>query len=475
MVFNSFEFVIFLLIAFLVYWKLSHKGQNIFLVIASYVFYGWWDWRFLLLMLASTLVDFITSVFIDLTERQSRRKTLLFISIFINLGILGFFKYFNFFVTSLQDALMAFGINELSLETLNIVLPVGISFYTFQTLGYVIDVYRKQIKPTKNLIEFMGFVSFFPQLVAGPIERASNLLGQFQLKRIFNYPLVIDGCRQILWGFFKKMVIADSLAGVVDNIYTNSLTVSGWHLALATFFFAFQIYCDFSGYSDIALGVARLFGFRLTRNFHFPFFSKNIIQFWQRWHITLASWLRDYAFIPLSRWGGHQMTLIRYARNVLITFGISGLWHGANWTFVLWGLLHGAYFIPYAIFKNRFKKTPETGPSLRDLHQIILTFFLVFISWILFRSESVAQAFFIFKKIFLDLPNLPALGELYPKRLLLIGVFILVEWIQRNKEHPLQLPASVPGWLKWLVYYAILVLILLFGNFDYIPFIYFQF
>ena len=337
MSFNSLEFLVFLVIVFLVYWKLNHKSQNIFLVVASYVFYGWWDWRFLFLLLASTFIDFFVGLAINVTESQSRRRVFLIASILANLGILGFFKYYDFFVTSLQQALASIGLQTSSLTTLGIILPVGISFYTFQTMSYAIEIYQKKIQPTRSFLEFMGFVSFFPQLVAGPIERASNLLGQFKENRVFNYHLAIDGCRQMLWGFFKKIVIADNLAGIVDNIYGSAFSVSGWQLALATFFFAFQVYCDFSGYSDIALGTARLFGFHLTRNFNFPYFSKNIIQFWQRWHITLSSWLKDFVFMPLSRWGRHQLTLVRYARNIVITFAISGLWHGANWTFIFWG------------------------------------------------------------------------------------------------------------------------------------------
>ena len=476
MSFNSLEFLVFLVIVFLVYWKLNHKSQNIFLVVASYVFYGWWDWRFLFLLLASTFIDFFVGLAINVTESQSRRRVFLIASILANLGILGFFKYYDFFVTSLQQALASIGLQTSSLTTLGIILPVGISFYTFQTMSYAIEIYQKKIQPTRSFLEFMGFVSFFPQLVAGPIERASNLLGQFKENRVFNYHLAIDGCRQMLWGFFKKIVIADNLAGIVDNIYGSAFSVSGWQLALATFFFAFQVYCDFSGYSDIALGTARLFGFHLTRNFNFPYFSKNIIQFWQRWHITLSSWLKDFVFMPLSRWGRHQLTLVRYARNIVITFALSGLWHGANWTFVFWGVLHGLYAVPYAILKTRtrYQKTEETKSGLKDIHQILFTFLLVLVGWVFFRAENITQAFYVFKKIFLDLPNLPSLSELYPKRLLLIGAFILVEWFQRNKEHALRLD-NFPKWGRLSIYYFIIILILSLGNFNYIPFIYFQF
>lgn len=473
MLFNSIEFIIFLIIVFLIYWRLNHRNQNIFLVIVSYIFYGWWDWRFLFLILLSTLIDFFTGLFIGATESKSRRKIFLFVSIFANIGLLGFFKYFDFFIASLKDALIFIGAQPTSLTTLGIILPVGISFYTFQTMSYTIDVYQNKIKPTKNFMQFMGFVSFFPQLVAGPIERASHLLGQFEQKRFFNYPLAIDGCRQMLWGFFKKIVIADTLAVTVNAIYGNVFDVSGWHLALATIFFAFQIYCDFSGYSDIAIGASRLFGFHLNRNFHFPYFSKNIIQFWQRWHISLSTWFRDYIFIPL---GGSRVALSKYIRNILATFVISGFWHGANWTFIFWGLLHGIYFIPYAISKthDRYKKEKESSPSLKDIHNIIFTFLLVAAGWIFFRAESITQGFYIVKKIALDLPNMLPLSELYPKKMFLIGIFVVIEWWQRNKAHPLQL-GNIPKWIRWPIYYAVIILILFFGNFDYTPFIYFQF
>lgn len=351
------------------------------------------------LMFFSTLIDFVTGIFVGTTENKLRRKIFLFISIFMNLGLLGFFKYFDFFVVSLKDALSTIGMPSSSLSTLGIILPVGISFYTFQTMSYTIDVYQNKIKPTKDFIQFMGFVSFFPQLVAGPIERAGHLLGQFEKKRFFNYPFVIDGCRQMLWGFFKKIVIADTLAIVVNDIYGNVWGASGWHLAIATIFFAFQIYCDFSGYSDIAVGASRLFGFYLNRNFNFPYFSKNIIQFWQRWHISLSTWFRDYVFIPL---GGSRVALSKYIRNIMATFVLSGFWHGANWTFIFWGFLHGIYFIPYAISKNRdhYKKEKESSPGLKDIHKIIFTFLLVIIGWIFFRAESIAQGVYIIKKIF---------------------------------------------------------------------------
>lgn len=475
MTFNSPEFLIFLAVVFFTYWVLNLKYQNLFLVLASYIFYGWWDWRFLALMFISASVDYLAGLFLEKTDNEKKRKYILSSALTANLVILGFFKYYNFFVSSFQNGLGTLGIPMQSLTTLSIILPVGISFYTFQSMSYSIDVFRRTVRPTRDFVAFTAYVSFFPQLVAGPIERASNLLPQFQARRRFDYAVAAEGLRQMLWGFFKKIVIADNLGMVVEKIYGNVYGASSWELLVATFFFAFQIYCDFSGYSDIATGTARLFGFRLMRNFAYPYFSTNIIQFWKRWHISLSTWFRDYVYIPM---GGSKVNLWKYARNVLTVFIVSGIWHGANWTFVAWGAIHGAYFLPLAVSKNsnRYKEAREDMPSLKNLHRIIFTFFLVLFAWVFFRAKNIGEAVYILGKIistgFLAFPGFSAL---YPKRLVIIGILIFAEWISRNKQHPLIGLERLPKIFRFGLYYAIIFAIFFFGNFGSLPFIYFQF
>ncbi len=351
MLFNSIEFAIFLPIVFILYWFVTNKNlklQNILLVLASYVFYGWWDWRFLSLIVFSSFVDYSVGVALSKTTLVRKRKALLWTSILINLGFLGFFKYFNFFAESFADAFTLFG-RHMETSRLEILLPVGISFYTFQTLSYSIDVYKRKLEPTKDVVAFFAFVSFFPQLVAGPIERATNLLPQFYKKRHFVYARAVDGMRQILWGLFKKMVIADNCAEYANQIFNNYEDYSGSTLFLGALFFTFQIYGDFSGYSDIAIGTSRLFGFNLMQNFAFPYFSRDIAEFWRRWHISLSTWFRDYLYIPL---GGSRGGTWMKVRNTFIIFIVSGFWHGANWTFIIWGFLNALYFLPLLIMKK---------------------------------------------------------------------------------------------------------------------------
>ena len=346
MLFNSIEFAIFLPIVFILYWFVTNRNlkiQNILLVCASYLFYGWWDWRFLSLIFFSSIVDYLVGIGLSKTEKTGKRKFLLLISIFVNLGFLGVFKYFNFFAENFAQAFTLFG-SSIEPNRLNIILPVGISFYTFQTLSYSIDVYKKKLQPTKDIVAFFAFVSFFPQLVAGPIERATNLLPQFYKKREFSYDKATDGMRQILWGLFKKMVIADNCARLVNDIFDNFETFSGSTLLFGIVLFAFQIYGDFSGYSDIAIGTSRLFGFNLKRNFAFPYFSRDIAEFWRRWHISLSTWFRDYVYIPL---GGSRGGKFSQVRNIFIIFIVSGFWHGANWTFIVWGALNA--YISYRL------------------------------------------------------------------------------------------------------------------------------
>ena len=398
MIFNSFTFLAFFIVFFILYFLLRHrvKSQNVLLLVGSYIFYGWWDFRFLSLIIFSTLIDFWVGNKISAAITKKRKRKLLFMSMSINLGLLIVFKYFNFFMDSLYYSLNKLGYTIENQFILNIILPVGISFYTFQTLSYSIDIYRGKIKPAESLVSFAAFVGYFPQLVAGPIERASNLLPQIENIRKITIRDISIGCRLALWGFFKKVVIADSLAIPVDDIFGTYTSLSGETLILGVFFFSFQIYCDFSGYSDIAIGLSRCMGIRLMSNFKFPYFSRNISEFWRRWHISLSSWFKDYLYIPL---GGASNSTYLTLRNVLIVFLISGLWHGANITFIVWGVSHFLFYLIEFLFKsNRTFLGDPLSPkfSLSYFKQLILqvrTFIFVAFAWIFFRSENIISAF----------------------------------------------------------------------------------
>lgn len=482
MLFNSIDFAIFLPIVFVLYWfvaKRNLKLQNALVVVASYVFYGWWDWRFLSLILFSTLVDYVVGLRLHSEDHKFKRKALLWTSILVNLGFLGFFKYFNFFLDNFVTAFSFFG-SEIQAGSLNIILPVGISFYTFQTLSYTIDVHRRKLEPTKDLLAFSAFVSFFPQLVAGPIERASHLLPQFYTKRKFDYTLAVDGLRQILWGLFKKIVIADTCAGFANEIFNNSADMNGSSLILGALFFTFQIYGDFSGYSDIAIGTARLFGFDLMKNFAFPYFSRDIAEFWRRWHISLSTWFRDYLYIPLG--GSRGGTMVK-VRNTFIIFIVSGFWHGANWTFIVWGALNAIYFLPLLLTNNNRNNLDTIAherylPSLKESILMLSTFGLTVFAWIFFRAENIGVAFAYVAEIFsfssFESPNYSGFGAI--KRIgLLIVLFITIEWIGREHQYGLQKIG-----LKWkrplriAMYYAIAFAVLWFSEQEQ-EFIYFQF
>ena len=474
MVFNSLPFAVFLPLVFCGYWFLFQrdvKAQNLFVVFASYFFYGWWDWRFLVLIALSTLVDFFVGQKLT-TANGPRRKWLLACSLLFNLGLLGFFKYCNFFIDSATSALNAMGVAA-NPTSLNLILPVGISFYTFQTLSYTIDVYREKIEPCKDLVSFAAYVSFFPQLVAGPIERATNLLPQFYRSRQFDTEQAKDGLRQILWGLLKKVVIADNCAGVVNRIFENYETLPASALVLGAIYFAFQIYGDFSGYSDIAIGTAKLFGFDLMRNFAYPYFSRDIAEFWRRWHISLSTWFREYVYVPL---GGSRGSRAAQFRNVLIVFVVSGLWHGANWTFVFWGLLNGLFFLPlmFAGSNRRNLDTVAAGkllPSTREAAQILLTFGLTCLAWIFFRAESISHAFDYIVRIFdVSLFSRPEGIRTLP----LCLAMLCVEWIQREKAHALEVTGQ-PVAVRWAIYYAVIAAIIALGEFGHHEFIYFQF
>lgn len=478
MLFNSIEFALFLPIVFILYWFVTRhnlKLQNLLIVASSFIFYGWWDWRFLLLLVFSASVDYLVGLGLSREDDPRKRKRLLGISIAVNLGILGFFKYFNFFTESFIDAFTLFGVH-LSGSSLHIVLPVGISFYTFQALSYSIDVYRKNLEPTRDVVAYFAFISFFPQLVAGPIERATHLLPQFYTKRTFDYAKAVDGMRQILWGLFKKIVIADNCALYANKIFDHYGDYSGSTLLLGAVFFAFQIYGDFSGYSDIAIGTSRLFGFDLMRNFNFPYFSRDMAEFWRRWHISLSTWFRDYVYIPL---GGSKGGTWMKVRNTFIIFLLSGFWHGANWTFIVWGLLNALYFLPLLLLdKNRINTDVVAQgkllPSMKEFLQISLTFFLTTLAWIFFRAKSMGAALGYLKGIFAA--SLFSVPKVFPATtLLLLAAFILIEWLQRDKQHALKLERlKLPRALRWAAYYLIIMVTILYGG-QQQEFIYFQF
>ncbi|MBN1950730.1 MAG: MBOAT family protein [Bacteroidales bacterium] len=487
MLFNSIDFAIFLPIVFILYWFVINrklKYQNFLLLVASYVFYGWWNPIFLSLIVISSTVDYWVGIQLSKEERTDKRKLLLLTSLLLNLGFLGVFKYFNFFVQSFADAFTLLG-NPINTTVLHITLPVGISFYTFQTLSYSIDVYRRKLEPTKDVVAFFSFVSFFPQLVAGPIERASNLLPQFYQNRKFDPVKATDGMRQILWGLFKKVVIADNVATYVTEAFNNYQDYNGFTLFIGAVFFAFQIYCDFSGYSDIAIGTARLFGFTLMRNFAFPYFSRDIAEFWRRWHISLSTWFRDYVYIPL---GGSRVSKAKMIRNTFIIFLVSGFWHGANWTFVIWGALNAIYFLPLLLMKQNRRNLDIAAkgkylPSIREFLQIALTFFLTVIAWVFFRSQTVAEAFIITKKIFtsiyvIDVAELRSLSNslwVTTSHVALVILLVVAEWLQRDKQHALEFENTrLPRLVRWAYYYFIIFLIFYFTGTQQ-DFIYFQF
>ena len=475
MLFNSLEYLIFLPTVFILYWfvfKKDLKNQNLLILISSYFFYGWWDWRFLSLIFFSTVVDYFVGLKIYDSQDNKVKKSYLWISILFNLGLLGFFKYFNFFIESWIDLLGSFGYEQKSVWTLNVILPVGISFYTFQTMSYSLDIYFKKLKPTRDFISFASFVSFFPQLVAGPIVRASHLLPQLLSKRVFKYDQGVQGLRLILWGMFKKVVIADSLAWRVNYSFENYHTLDGGTLLLGLIYFSIQIYCDFSGYSDIAIGTAKLFGINIRTNFNFPYFSRDIGEFWRRWHISLSSWFRDYLYIPLGGSRGSQWTSIR---NIFIIFIVSGFWHGANWTFIVWGLTHALLYIPlFLIGKNRRYTTNVVAennwfPSIKELFQIGITYFSTTIAWVFFRSENISSSFKYLNSMILkfSIPLDNRGGITYILLLICFDLFLL-----KNNNEMLEINFFIS---RWAFYIVILFLIYLHINLETSEFIYFQF
>ncbi len=475
MLFNSIEYMLFLPIVFMIYWLLYRnvKAQNIFILCASYLFYGLWDWRFLILIAFTTLCSFVSGILISGSENHVGRKLVSVANIMVNLAILGVFKYYDFFAGSFSRLLGVMGIDT-GYVTLNIVLPVGISFYTFQALSYSIDVYRKRLNATTNIVAFAAYISFFPQLVAGPIERATQLLPQFYVKRRFDYSKAVDGLRQILWGFFKKVAIADSCASVVDRVFNDYILYDSSNLILAAILFSIQIYCDFSGYSDIAIGTAKLFGIDLICNFRYPYFSRDIAEFWRRWHISLNTWFRDYVYIPL---GGSRCGRTKVFRNILVIFLLSGLWHGANWTFVAWGAYHAVLFLPLILLGLNRRNVGEIQHgsmswNLMVAIQIIITFILVTVGWIIFRADNIDNAWGYIVKIFTS----GEFGPIISCKTIMCYVFIMLvcEWINRGHEHALNLRGVKCKWLRYMIYYALIFLIWV-NTSSSGQFIYFQF
>ena len=489
--FSSIEFLLFLPIVFCSYWFVFHndlRSQNGTILISSYIFYGWWDWRFLSLIFLSTVVDYFIGLKIHDSDDKKKRKAFLWVSILFNLGLLGFFKYFNFFIDSWIDLLGTIGYEQKSTWTLNVILPVGISFYTFQTMSYCLDIYYRKLKPTKDFISFASFVSFFPQLVAGPIERASNLLPQILNNRVFKYEQGVQGLRLILYGMFKKVVIADSLAWRADLIFNDYQSMDGGILLIGLIYFSFQIYCDFSGYSDIAIGTAKLFGIELMSNFKFPYFSRDIGEFWRRWHISLSSWFRDYLYIPL---GGSKGGKLIALRNIFIIFLVSGFWHGANWTFIMWGLIHALLYVPlFLIGKNRQHTNDIVAqnsllPNIKELLQMGMTFFCMMIAWVFFRSETVIDGF----NYLIGMISRFSIPSTNRGGLVFVVILVIIDWILKNNNNNLKITIAgsnkiINYYLNSIIYYIfsyIIIQKLLFNNVfflrraDNIQFIYFQF
>ncbi len=482
MLFNSFQFLIFLPIVFILYWFIFKKLhiQNLLVVVTSYIFYGWWDWRFLILIFITTFFSYLSGILIN--KYRNKGKLICAMNIIINLAILGYYKYFNFFADNLQLLFSQFDY-QLDWVTLDIILPVGISFYTFQALSYTIDVYRKDTTATKDFIAFTSFISFFPQLVAGPIERSTNLLPQFLKPRSFDYNNAVIGLRQILWGFFKKIIIADNCAFLANEIFDNYQECNGSLLLLGALFFTFQIYGDFSGYSDIAIGTARLFGINLMKNFNLPYFSRDISEFWRRWHISLNKWFIDYVYIPL---GGSRVSKLISIRNILIVFLLSGLWHGANWTFVAWGTYNGI-LIALLILLGKNKKreniiSPNKFiPSLKEIGEITLTFILVVFGWILFRAESISMAYDyvvnMFNSSIFAIPNFRDTEIGLIKLTYTIGFIIIlqiIDWIQRKQDFGLEISNIKYRPIRWSIYLFIILIFTIFAG-GQETFIYFQF
>ena len=477
MLFNSIQFLLFFPIVAILYFLAPHRWRWILLLGASYYFYMSWRPDFLILIVISTLIDYTAGRLMGRTPEKAKRKKYLALSLASNLGLLLTFKYFNFILSSISATLDFLQVDQ-NIPELNLLLPVGISFYTFQTLSYSIDVYRGKKEPEKHLGIFALYVSFFPQLVAGPIERSIHLLPQFHQKHPFDSMRITSGFQQILWGFLKKVVIADNLAALVNTVYNSPTEFNSTELLIGTYLFSFQIFCDFSGYSDIAIGVAKILGYDLMENFRRPYFSKSIAEFWRRWHISLSTWFRDYLYIPL---GGSHVNTLHKVRNIFIIFIVSGLWHGANWTFVIWGFLNAVYFLPILLLKQNRKNIEIVAkgsrlPSIKEFIQIAVTFLMTTFAWIFFRAESIHAAIeyimIIFSTSLFSRPEI--LSVEFVLLFLIFILFFLIEWIQREYNHPLERMPKI-FFARWSIYFAIIFAIILLYPITKYDFIYFQF
>ena len=483
MIFNSFTFFIFFSVFFLLYWFVFNKNlklQNLILLIGSYVFYAWWDWRFLSILIASSAINFFLGIYIEKTTNPRYKKIFRWLGLLQGIGGLVLFKYFNFFINSFQEVFATLDIN-INIQTFNILIPLGLSYYTFKTISYLLDIDKGKIKATTDWVSFFTYVSFFPCLLAGPIDKARTFIPQLEKKREFNYDRAVDGLRQILWGLFKKVVIADNCATITDGFFTYYQYLPASSLFLGGFFYTFQIYADFSGYSDMAIGLSRMLGFNVTKNFDFPFFSQNIAEFWRKWHISLTAWLTEYVFTPLSI-AFRNLGKAGLILAIIINFTICGIWHGANWTYVLFGFLHGCYFIPLILrgTMNKKKKIAKGTflPSFVEVVNALTTFTLVMLTFIVFRAENISEAFRYYKRLFslslFTFPKVPTENSQAVLALFFIFLMLLVEWFKREKDHGLQLEIKRPIY-RWSIYAGIVFLIGIFMQTSETPFIYFNF
>ena len=482
MIFNSITFLAFFLIIFCLYWWVFNKkttAQNFLILLGSYVFYGWSDWRFLSLLIGVSALNFYLGLKISKTESERWKKIYLNIGLIQGIAGLAYFKYFNFFITSFKQSFAAFGMN-LDIHTLSIIVPLGISFFTFRTISYLLDVEKGKIEATTNALVFFNYVSFFPSLLSGPIDKAKLLIPQLEKTREFNYNLAADGMRQILWGLFKKVVIANNCATITNEIFTNYTQLPASSLLIGAFYYTIQIYADFSGYSDMAIGIAKLLGFSITKNFDFPFFAQNIADFWRKWHMSLTSWLTEYVFTPLSiKFRDYDKIGLILA--IVINFTICGIWHGANWTYVLFGFLHGCYFIPLILNgtmnKKKVIKTDRMFPTLSEFSKMVMTFTLVMFTFIIFRAESITKAFdymrLLFSSSLLKIPVVDFISVAICQ--LFITFMVITEWLHRDKQHGLELAAMSNSKKRWALYFFVLFSLFFFGLFSDNQFIYFQF
>jgi alginate O-acetyltransferase complex protein AlgI len=480
MVFNSYTFFAFFISFFFLYWFgfKNLKMQNLLLLAGSYFFYAWADWRFLLFLVGVSALNFFLGIYIEKSPSEKNKKWLLYIGLLQGIGGLAFFKYYNFFVVSIKEALSTVNITA-GLQTLDIIIPLGISFFTFRTISYLLDIEKGKLEATKDWVVFFNYVAFFPTILSGPIDKAKMFIPQLEKERTFDYDLAVNGMQQILWGFFKKIAIANSCAVITDEIFKNYQNLPASTLLIGAFFYTIQIYADFSGYSDMAIGFSKLLGFRITKNFEYPFFAQNIADFWRRWHISLTAWLTEYVFTPLSiafrDYGNLGLVLA-----IVINFTIIGIWHGANWTYVLFGFLHGCYYIPLILngTMNKKKKLSKDKnlPSLSEAINMVLTFILVMFTFVLFRAETIAQAFDYYRRLvsksLLALPVIDMQAAILT--LFLTIIMLVTEWINRNEEHGLVIQ-SPNAYKRWGVYTMLLLALFFFGVYGENQFIYFQF